>query len=252
MRHVWGLESEAPAPHLVRLLEHHGILVVFSPEQTAAVDAYSFETAVRPVVILNPVKRDYYRQRFDVAHELGHLVMHQDSEPGGRVVEDQAHRFAAELLMPAARFREILPKSMGSSAWDRLGALKEEWGVSLQALLFRARRLGCISDVTYRNAMVTLTQRGWRRSEPGRITTIEQPSMLPRSVQLLDENGVDVHTLAQQARTPLRLFETVVARTPRITEASSPTDAPQQGVVSLLPRIEARDAGIGAGPLTQG
>ncbi|WP_248963148.1 ImmA/IrrE family metallo-endopeptidase [Sphaerisporangium perillae] len=71
------------------MLENRGILVVFSPPQTASVDAYSFDSRLRPVVILNPIKRDYYRQRFDVAHELGHLVMHSDAEPGGRIVAER-------------------------------------------------------------------------------------------------------------------------------------------------------------------
>ena len=58
------------------------MLVVFSPPGAAAIDAYSFAAADRPTVVLNPIKKDYYRQRFDVAHELGHLVMHGEAEPG--------------------------------------------------------------------------------------------------------------------------------------------------------------------------
>ena len=117
VREEWGM-GQGPAGHLVRLLENHGVLVVFSPPRAASVDAYSFDSRLRPVVVLNPVKRDYYRQRFDVAHELGHLVMHSDAEPGGRIAEDQAHRFAAELLMPASEIRDLLPASMNSAAWQ--------------------------------------------------------------------------------------------------------------------------------------
>ncbi|MGH3481470.1 MAG: helix-turn-helix domain-containing protein, partial [Nocardioidaceae bacterium] len=135
IREQWGIGA-GPVGHLVRMLENHGILVVFSPPRTASVDAYSFDSPLRPVVVLNPIKRDYYRQRFDVAHELGHLVMHGDAEPGGRIVEDQAHRFAAELLMPAAEIRDLLPVTMGGNTWKTLGRLKEQWGVSMQALLF--------------------------------------------------------------------------------------------------------------------
>lgn len=85
-REQWGV-AIGPVGRLVRLLEDHGVLVVFSPPQTAAVDAYSFDSRLRPVVVLNPIKRDYYRQRFDLAHELGHLIMHSDAEPGG--IHDQ-------------------------------------------------------------------------------------------------------------------------------------------------------------------
>jgi len=244
VRERWEM-GDGPAGHLVRLLENHGILVVFSPAQAASVDAYSFTSALRPVVVLNPIKRDYYRQRFDVAHELGHLVMHGDAEPGGRTVEDQAHRFASELLMPAAEIRDLLPSTMGAHAWRTLAQLKERWGVSMQALLFRARQLGRLSDVSYRNAMTTISSRGWRRDEPGLIRTIEQPSLLPRSVELLVQEGIDEQLLVEQCRVPYDIFRTVVSRQP---ETSDPDVEQRPGsredvkgrVVSLLERRVSR------------
>jgi Zn-dependent peptidase ImmA (M78 family) len=233
----WGIKN-GPAGHLVRLLENHGVLVVFSPPQAASVDAYSFDSRLRPVVILNPIKRDYYRQRFDVAHELGHLVMHSDAEPGGRTVEDQAHRFAAELLMPAEQIRDLLPSSMGGNAWRSLARLKEQWGVSIQALLYRARWLGRLSDVSYRNAMTTISARGWRRDEPGLVTAIEQPSLMPRAVQLLAQEGIDETALIAQCRVSPDLFRTVTARTPDSGGPLVVSTAQRSGgrVVSLLER----------------
>ncbi len=240
VRKQWAL-GPGPVGHLVRLLEQHGVLVLFSPPQTATVDAYSFDSRVRPVVVLNPIKRDYYRQRFDVAHELGHLVMHSDAEPGGRVVEEQAHRFAAELLMPADEIRDLLPASMGGNVWTTLGKLKERWGVSMQALLFRARRLGRLGEVSYRNAMATISARGWRRDEPGLVSAIEQPSLLPRAVDLLAQEGIARDVLVQQCRVPVELFRTVTARAPDGASPGTqqPATAPSGTsgrVVSLLPR----------------
>ncbi|MEV0068863.1 MULTISPECIES: XRE family transcriptional regulator [unclassified Amycolatopsis] len=237
LRDTWVLEP-GPMGHLVRLLENHGVLVVFSPPQAASVDAYSFDSKLRPVVVLNPIKRDYYRQRFDVAHELGHLVMHSDAEPGGRIVEDQAHRFAAALLMPADQIFDQLPTMMNSSAWRTLARLKEQWGVSMQALLYRARRLGRLSDVSYRNAMTTVSSRGWRRNEPGLVTTIEQPSLLPRAVELLDHEGIGAEELIEQCRVPSELFRTVTSRTPSVdlapTEQETGRDEGDGQVISLL------------------
>ena len=190
VRQEWDLGA-GPVGHLLRLVENHGVLVVFSPPKGASVDAYSFDSDRRPIVVLNPLKRDYYRQRFDLAHELGHLVMHADAEPGGRIVEEQAHRFASELLMPAEELAQLLPRAMNAAAWGSLAKLKEQWGVSMQALLFRARRLGVLSDVSYRNAMTTVSARGWRRSEPGQIKVLEQPSLFPKAVELLEGEGID-------------------------------------------------------------
>ncbi|WP_431874562.1 ImmA/IrrE family metallo-endopeptidase [Amycolatopsis sacchari] len=211
LRKQWELPP-GPVGHLVRLVENHGCLVVFSPLDNATVDAYSFDTPLRPIILLNPLKDDYYRQRFDVAHELGHLVMHLDAEPGGRTVEDQAHRFAAEFLMPADEIAAELPRK---ADWRVLGQLKQRWNVSLQALLYRARSLKVMSDVTYRNAMTTVSTRGWRRREPGPMPMLEQPSLLPRAVELLKaENQADELTLAAECQAPLRLFRTVTSRAP--------------------------------------
>ncbi len=210
LRKHWDIGA-GPVGHLVRLAENHGVVVVFSPSQTSAVDAYSFDDGYRPTVVLNPAKEDYYRQRFDVAHEVGHLVMHVDAEPGSKVVENQAHRFAAELLLPEEELRDVLP---GKADWRVLAALKESYGVSLQALLYRSRALGVMSDVTYRNAVAYLSSKGWRRREPGEMPGVEQPSLYPKAVEILESVGMNELSLARESRVTPGLFRTVTARFP--------------------------------------
>ena len=90
---------------------------------------------------------DAARSRFDAAHELGHLVMHADAEPGRHVIEDQAHRFAAAFLMPAETIAKEFPHRM---SWPAFIKLKERWRVSLQVLLIRAKTLGALSSDGYR------------------------------------------------------------------------------------------------------
>ncbi|MEV4453160.1 XRE family transcriptional regulator [Streptomyces mirabilis] len=221
LRKHWDIKV-GPVGHLVRLAENNGVVVVFSPAQTAAVDAYSFDDGYRPTIVLNPAKEDYYRQRFDVAHEIGHLVMHVDAEPGSKVVENQAHRFAAELLLPENELRDILPSK---ADWRILAALKETYGVSLQALLYRSRSLGVMSDVTYRNAIAYLSSKGWRRREPGEMPAVEQPSLYPRAVEILSSVGMDEMALSKEARVTPGLFRTVTARVPVSEELFSESQA---------------------------
>lgn len=233
LRSTWELPM-GPIPHLVRAAENRGVLVVFSAPASASVDAYSFEGMSRPVVVLNPAKRDYYRQRFDLAHELGHLVMHTDAEPGSAKIESQADRFAAEFLMPREQISELLP---AKADWGQLQRLKEVWGVSLQALLYRARALGEMSEVTYRNAMMFLSSKGWRRQEPGVMPVLEQPSLLPGSVALLESSGVGPWEIAEESRVPLDLFHQICSRSPRYTpdDDSNTEDANlPSGVVSIF------------------
>jgi hypothetical protein len=206
--------TPGPIQHLVRLAERAGVVVVFSKPGIEAIDAYSLHTGTRPIIVLNPVKDDYYRQRFDVAHEIGHLIMHHDAEPGGKIAEEQANRFAAEFLMPAEEIGPHLPMTTAGRGWARLAELKEHWGVSLAALLYRARTLGVMGDVTYRNAMIRMSQNGWRRAEPGRVSSLEAPSMLARAREVINEAGIDDQQFLSGAGLPLDLFAIATARSP--------------------------------------
>ncbi|GAA4604996.1 XRE family transcriptional regulator [Actinoallomurus liliacearum] len=185
-----------PIPHLVRLLEKHGVIVLILPPSTERVDAFSIGAHPRPMVLFNPAKGDYWRNRFDGAHELGHLVMHADAEPGSKIIEDQAHRFAAEFLMPEAAIADQLPSA---ADWAYLAELKSTWGVSIAALLYRARTLGIMKESTYRNAMSVMSARGWRRNEPGPAKPLERPTMLTRAVELVADSGTGRDELADRA-----------------------------------------------------
>jgi Zn-dependent peptidase ImmA (M78 family)/transcriptional regulator with XRE-family HTH domain len=198
-RHARGLlmRRSGPLPGVLRLLESAGIVVIVLPPTTERVDAFSVTAYPRPLVMFNPAKGDYWRNRFDGAHELGHLVMHADAEPGSRVVEDQANRFAAEFLMPEEDIADALPQT---ADWARLAELKAHWGVSMAALLYRARTLGVMKEVTYRNAMGAMSSRGWRRREPGPQRPLERPTMLTKALELLADTGFDRDRLADTAR----------------------------------------------------
>ncbi|TYC18533.1 ImmA/IrrE family metallo-endopeptidase [Actinomadura syzygii] len=195
-----------PVPHVVRLLEAHGVVVLVLPDAAERVDAFSVGVHPRPMVFFNPAKGDYWRNRFDGAHELGHLVMHADAEPGEKIVEDQAHRFAAEFLMPADEIGDELP---AQADWERLAELKAAWGVSMAALLYRARTLGVMTETAYRTAMSALSSRGWRRQEPGPARPLEQPTMLTRALEIVATAGTDrdrVAALAHVTRADLDLL----------------------------------------------
>ena len=193
------LEQAGPVPHVVRLLEKHGVIVLVLPRAAERVDAFSVGVHPRPMVFFNPAKGDYWRNRIDAAHELGHLVMHADAEPGEKVVEDQAHRFAAEFLMPEQDIAGELP---GTADWERLGRLKATWGVSIAALLYRSRTLGIMQEAAYRNAMSAMSSRGWRRHEPGPARALEQPTMLTRAIEIVGQAGTDRARVAERARVP--------------------------------------------------
>jgi Zn-dependent peptidase ImmA (M78 family)/DNA-binding XRE family transcriptional regulator len=210
VRELWEL-GDSPIPHVTRLLESKGIVVIKSLEESDDVDAFSRWLNGRPVVVLTEAKGCIARSRFNAAHELGHLVMHQAAEAGDTSIEGEAHRFAAELLMPA----KVLVRELPTRAdWPALVRLKHKWGVSIQALLYRARELGRLSDHAYRRAITDLNRRGWARDEPAPLTTVETPIALSKATELLSQHGVPLEEIAKRARLPFDLVSELMPSLP--------------------------------------
>jgi Zn-dependent peptidase ImmA (M78 family)/DNA-binding XRE family transcriptional regulator len=180
-RSSWGLGT-GPIDHMVVLLESKGCVVSRLELGTLQVDAYSGWAGGRPIVILASDKADAARSRFDAAHELGHLLMHHDVEPGSAAAEREAQYFAGAFLMPRASFRKELP---GALDWRLYVDLKRRWGVSIAAQLKRAENLGILGGNAYRRAMRHLSAVGWRTREPGDLVSPEQPTVLPRAFAIV-------------------------------------------------------------------
>ena len=193
VRDAWAL-GDGPISSMVRLLERRGIIVARLPAATDEVDAFSCWIEGRPFVILAANKGAADRSRFDAAHELGHLLIHHDAQPGSSGVEREAHRFAAELLTPSASIGRELPRRVD---WKAYAELKLRWGVSMSMLLLRARDLGVITDAAYRRAMTEMSRRGWRRREPVPLGDPEQPELLSRAMSLLvSKRGFGIEDLS--------------------------------------------------------
>lgn len=213
VRHVWGLGS-SPIRYVLREVENHGVCAVFAPFEHASLDAYSVFGGGVPLIVLNPTVGDYYRQRFDVAHELGHLVMHPDAEPGNKVIEAQADAFAAELLAPSEVLHDELPTRMDGAGWLKLKELKERWGVSMKVLLDKAYALGRLTEEGYRAGLKSLSRNGWKLLEPGAISGVEEPSLIPHALELLGDVGVSPEEVRERSRVPQGYFGVMAARRP--------------------------------------
>jgi Zn-dependent peptidase ImmA (M78 family) len=194
VRRRWQIGME-PVIHVVRELERNGLLVARLALGHRSIDAFSVRFHPRPLVLLTDDKRNYVRSRFDAAHELGHLVMHAEQQPGNRGVETQAHDFAASFLLPRAAAVELLPRRIDQAGWGQLAELKRRWGISMSALLRRGHSLQLLSDEHYRNAMKYMSAKGWRSIEPGdrEMGAPEPPLLLERALKRIEiETG---HTL---------------------------------------------------------
>lgn len=193
LRAHWGL-GEGPIASVVRLLEAKGCIVARLRSDAAAIDAFSGWIGGRPFVVLSSDKEDAARSRFDAAHELGHLMLHPDADPTNRQLEIEAHAFASAFLMPMHPISRELPVRLD---WDAYFQLKTRWGVSVQALLRRARDVGRLTPAQYRRAMTYMASRGWRTREPGATAAIEQPVLLATALdRIRDSKGLGLADFA--------------------------------------------------------
>jgi len=193
IRKRWNLPDE-PVDNVVRVLERHGILVVRSQLASANVDAFSWAEGARPIVVLGRDKNVYERSRLDAAHELAHVLLHRaDPEPASPPLERQAQRFAGALLVPREHLREEWPP--GRIDWGHIQRLRMRWGVSMAALLYRAKDLELLSHPACVNAMKYMSRRGWRTREPGPQRPVEEPILLAEALALLEDNGIDFDEL---------------------------------------------------------
>lgn len=200
VRAAWGVPT-GPVVHLVRTLERRGIVLTRLPGVDAeTIDAFSAALHGRPVIVLSH-KGNPMRQRFSVAHELGHLLLHPEPAPGSRVHEREANTFAAELLMPAAEIRDRLPSPVDVTT---LKEVADGYGVSVAALAYRGKDLGVYGESTLRRIMTILTKLGWRTDEPvSSRYPGERPELLTRAADLASAHGLPLPLLAERLHLPL-------------------------------------------------
>ncbi len=186
---------------VVALLESHGVVTARFRFQASKVDAFSMPFTNRSIVVLGADKGHRDRSRFDAAHELGHLVLLRWVQPGERLWEWEAHRFAAAFLMPADDIAPLLPTKPD---WRRLLELKATWHVSLAALLMRAKILGVMSDTAYLSGIKAMSAKGWRKDEPGDLGPPESPRLLAAAIRAAAQNGTTLQEIAARRGLPMQ------------------------------------------------
>lgn len=188
VRKAWGL-GEQPIPNLIALLESKGIRVFSLTDEAQDVDACCRWTSGRPFIFLNTF-RTAERCRFDLAHELGHLVMHKHGIIEGIHVEQEANAFASAFLMPR---RSLLANPLRIPSLKSILSKKEIWQVSAAALTYRYNKLGIITDWNATSIYKQLAQRG-RNNEPNPIPH-ESSLLLDKVFQALTQENFDLSKL---------------------------------------------------------
>jgi Zn-dependent peptidase ImmA (M78 family)/transcriptional regulator with XRE-family HTH domain len=190
MREYWMM-PRGPIQNLVDLIEAAGGIVILCRFNTALLDGISFRAEGLPPLFFMNRDMPGDRFRFSLAHELGHMILH--SVPGDdEKMEQEAHRFAAAFLMPAAEIRPYL-SSPKLSVFARVKAF---WKVSIKALIKRSYDLKLITDNQYRWLNVQYSKT-FKAGEPV-VIEMERPSKLRGMVEYhLRELGYSIPDLAR-------------------------------------------------------
>jgi len=189
LRKLWDVKT-GPCPNLVRLSESKGILISRWKLDAPGLDAFSqWSKGGRPFVVLGSDKAAAVRSRFDLAHEIGHLVLHRhvnessvSSARDNKIIEQQANRFASAFLLPAKEFATDLY----APTLDAFRMLKQKWKSSIGAMIVRSLDLNIIDEEQSRRLWINMNRRGWRTHEPlDDAIEIEYPSLISQCIKMM-------------------------------------------------------------------
>ncbi|MGG5339960.1 hypothetical protein IGJ48_002668 [Enterococcus pernyi] len=195
LRKKWELDLSSPINNLIQIAEKNGIVISEANMSNQTLDAVSRWIVDRPFIMLTDNSESSVRRRFNVAHELGHILLHNSIESIHdysaqdlkNIIEMQANLFASHFLLPSQAFTD----SLLSTSLDYYVDLKKYWKVSIQAMVYKTYSLDLINDDQrlYLNKRISANK--WRTKEPYDDTMpVEKPKLLKMVIEMIVNNNV--------------------------------------------------------------
>ena len=198
LREYWDI-GDAPIKNLQFLLEKNGIIITGFNTQESKIDAFSQRTTVDNgdvyFIAVALGQRPEGRINFDLAHELGHILLHPWSEnlelipkEEFKAREKQANMFASAFLLPKDSFGKEVQAYPTDLEYYQF--LKKKWKVSIQAMAYRTNQLGIITDNQFQYMMRQISKNGWRTKEPGDTPYSLNENIFQGAIDLLVEEKI--------------------------------------------------------------
>jgi len=188
--------KDGPISNITWLLQNKGILIVkMAGAEFESEDLDAFSTWLRggrfPVIILSARPTTLCRQRMNLAHELGHLVLHRgicaENREELKLMESQAFRLGSAFLLPETSYF----KSISYPSLDAFLAVKPRWKVAIRAQIERCYRAKAISEERRRLMYIQCSKKGWTTREPlDDEMIVVEPTYLKDSLQLIASEGI--------------------------------------------------------------
>ena len=154
-----------PIGNLTSVLEDQGVIII---EVNASESFDGFSSIVQyddknhnigVIAIRLGIPGD--RQRLTLTHELGHLTLDIEDRINH---EDTAYRFSAAFLAPAEQLHNDVGRKRHNIQIDELCYLKQKYGMSIQAILFRLKDLKIITNTYYNGWCIKISRLGWKKT----------------------------------------------------------------------------------------
>ena len=210
VRNAWNLGG-GPIPDMTELLEERGIKVfkLSLPRSVDGLTCYVHRADGEDVpVVVCSTDKSIERQRFTLAHELGHMVM---EIPTGVPEEKACHRFASAFLVPQDELAREVGRRRFNFGFGEIIEIKRMFGVSAAALVVRMRDLGIVTEAT----MVSIFRgigSSWRKDEPCPLERTESHGRFRRlCLRALAEEAISESKAAELLSLRVSEIERVMA-----------------------------------------
>lgn len=246
VRSAFRLDPDAPVPNVTRVLERHGFVVAPMVLASTEMDPDAQQPGHYGVSYWAgrsfPGMIGFFpgssadRDRFTLAHELGHAVLHSDRTSSDPEIE--ANLFAGAFLMPSGRARPLLS---GDVTLAQLARIKAEWGISIQALVMRGSQAGYFPADRAQTLYRQISSRGWRKKEPVEVIA-ENPKLFYRL--LVNRFGTDPfrnREIEQSTALPLFVLRSLAPNP--LTSPPVRESEPGGKLLQFTPRAQPRKRG---------
>lgn len=197
LRQFWDIEDR-PINNIQDLLERNGIFIIKNYSQNEKIDAFSTSFKLQNGSIIYFIDvletKSQSRINFDIAHELGHIILHkgltnEQYSKYFKKIEDDANIFASSFLMPKNSAHTKL-KSLIAYKPRFFISVANYFNVSIQAAVYRAKDLGIIDKHTYSSLFRTIVANGWKKREPIDRKGFIRETLIQAAIKLLFENKI--------------------------------------------------------------
>jgi Zn-dependent peptidase ImmA (M78 family)/DNA-binding XRE family transcriptional regulator len=189
VRDFWNV-GFGPLTDLTPILEFNGIIVIEDEVKCDDMDAVSRWQGGRPYLLYAADQESNARKLFNLAHELGHLVLHNSIEVNSRNLdrmENQANRFAGAFLLP----RRTFAREIANTTIDYFLSLKGRWRVAIAAMIYRCKELGILNADQVKYMWKQMNARNIRKREPlDNAFPLSRPTVLASAARMLIDHKV--------------------------------------------------------------